>query len=192
MSDISGYINSVTAIKRGNYKGIFSNAKPLFVLSLIKLIELGYWEKNEIYYDDYNLKDIFDKMCNEYNEPQMLFRYPFFHLTTESFYNISWKPNVKKPRASESPSSKFLKDNINFAYLDSELWDLLQIRENREILKKAILDKYFPEQSVLNKEQFKLIYDDLAANVSKMTEDQIKELRQMLMDELKRRRETIE
>ena len=42
----------------------------------------------------------------------------------------------------KAPSAKFIRDNIEYAYLDNTLWDLLQDVETREYFKERIINAY--------------------------------------------------
>ena len=71
---------------------------------------------------------------------------PFFHLNKESFYHIKWKEGKEITSYSRTPSAKYLRENVEYAKLDDELWHILQDSSNREIIKQAIINKYFPEK----------------------------------------------
>lgn len=46
------------------------------------------------------------------------------------------------PRQAESPSGKFLAENVDYAYLDDTLWELLQDKSVREEYKEAIITHF--------------------------------------------------
>ena len=46
------------------------------------------------------------------------------------------------PRQTQSPSGKFLTENVDYAYLDDTLWELLQDKDIREEYKEAIITHY--------------------------------------------------
>lgn len=73
------------------------------------------------------------------------FNMPFFHLNAEEYYHIKWKTKNEKPCQAQSPSSKYLRENIDYAYLDPELWDLLQDPLVRDEFRKAIINHYLKE-----------------------------------------------
>lgn len=135
------YRTMLTSIKRGNYRGVVSNAKPIFLISLIEGIP--FIKDNIFDVDNYVLK-------SHYEENKPLFRgatftpltAPYFHMGSEPFYFLVWKDGVTPPPNSHTPSGKFLRENLRYAKLDDELWELLQDPKNREYLKQAIIEQY--------------------------------------------------
>lgn len=133
------YLDLVRQLKRGNYRGIVSNAKPLFIISLISAIENGIVQNNRIFIDD--IIPFFKKISIQYNSgaTPTPTSYPFYHLHTESFYHLMW---VDKAVKIEAPSIKWVKEHIEYAYLDNALWDLLQDKETRDYFRQSIEDYY--------------------------------------------------
>lgn len=138
------YRNLFVSLKRGNYRGVVSNAKPIF---LISLVDVAPFIKNEISVENKSLKNTY------YNDNRKFFKdaavtpmtAPYFHLNSESFYHLVWKDGVMPPSNSHTPSAKFLRENLLYAKLDDELWDLLQDRGNREYLKQSIVRRYLED-----------------------------------------------
>lgn len=138
--------------KRGNNHGVFSNAKPIFVITIIDAINEGLIIGNKI---DFNNKDIENLYIDNYrryscadnelyraNTKVTPYNLPFFHLNAESYYHIKWKEGVVPPKQAQSPSSKYLKANIEYTYLDSELWDLFQSPEVRYDFKNDLIERF--------------------------------------------------
>lgn len=137
------YQSEILKISRGNSHGVFINAKPLYVLALIYAIEKRVLTKNIIAFPNESIKDIYLTLCEAYepNRPITPFTLPYFHLSSSSYYQIDWKGNPFKPSPKgHSPSAKYLEANVNHAYLDAALWDLLQNHEVREEYKQLIID----------------------------------------------------
>lgn len=132
----------MTTINRGNYKGKFSNAKPLFLLAVLDSIP------NIVIANRINLAN---KYFAELYKLQFLIygqqiitpiEKPLYHLGAEPFYELIWKnPDVARMIKS-SPSAKFLRENLEYAKLDDDLWELLQVPQYRAYLKQAIIDRY--------------------------------------------------
>lgn len=147
------YKNLVLQTKRGNSRGIFSNAKPAFLLAIIDAIEEGYIIGNKIMYENIGLKGLYNSdyrkyQCGEgllYKANTRITPYclPFFHLNAEPYYHIKWKEGVKPPIQAQSPSNKYLSNNVEYSYLDEELWELLQDHDFRLLLREAVVTKYF-------------------------------------------------
>lgn len=145
-NDISYYLEEITAIKRGNFGGQFVNAKPLYLLSIISAIEEKVLLANKILYPLVELEDIYYSISMTYEPFRKAseFSLPFFHMSIDPFYHIKWKevPFLPSPHR-HSPSKKFLRENVIFAYLDEPLWSLLQDFLMREKIKQTIIDFYF-------------------------------------------------
>lgn len=134
------YCDYILLIKRGN--GILgkSKAKPLFVLSIIECISLNALTTNQIQWDDTNLNNWYKRLNKEYdksNKSSMIV--PFYHISSPSFYHLIWKNKERPPIGGHTPSSKYLRENLLYAKLDDELWELLQYPDNREYLRMKII-----------------------------------------------------
>ena len=53
-----------------------------------------------------------------------------------------WKDGINPPEQSKSPSRRYLKDNVQYAYLDDKLWDLLMVPSNRAFLRESLINKF--------------------------------------------------
>lgn len=137
------YQSVLLSIHRGNSHGRFVNAKPLYVLSIIKSIETGLMKVNRICYPNTELEGIYLLTCKEL-EPNIKpspFILPYFHLSTESFYHIHWKGKAFKPSAhAHSPSQKYLREQLDYAFLDESLWEILQIAEVQKEYKQVVIN----------------------------------------------------
>lgn len=128
-------------ITRGNFRGKFSNAKPIYLLTLIELVihqtnnrfSLFDIVLNEHYVANLHL---FDKNC------KTSLINPYFHLDSEPFYELVWKSNERPKTNSHTPSAKYLHENLSYAKLDDKLWDLLQVQENRDYLKQVLINRF--------------------------------------------------
>lgn len=113
------------SLRRGNIKGIYSNAKPIFLLSIIDYIT--HLERpNHFVWGDKKFENIYISNFNVYDSavPTPFWK-PFYYMSSEPFYSLIWQepPNEK---AIKRPSGKTLKDFLSFAKLDDELWELLK------------------------------------------------------------------
>lgn len=133
------YLDNFRLLKRGNYRGVISNAKPYFIITIINAIETRVLSNNCIYIDD--ITPLFKNVSRLYSPTEIPTpsSYPFYHLHTECFYHLNWIGNPLKVAA---PSIKWVKEHIHYAYLDNALWDLLQNKENRDYFRKSIEDYY--------------------------------------------------
>ena len=119
--------------------GIVVNAKPVFVLSLMDIIESGLVKANHFLYSE-ELASHFVKEWEAYipdMKPTPLCK-PFFHLTNDQFWHIQWKTAITFTSASD----KIMRENVDYGYLDNALWDLLQDKEIRDFYRKVIIDNF--------------------------------------------------
>lgn len=137
------YATFITSIKRGNYKGIFSNAKPIYMLSIIDYIDKCNVCDNILSYSDNELNNLYAYNMSLYKEQfNTPFIRPFFHMDTEPFYELIWHKRPDELTYSRTPSAKFLRENLSHAKLDDDLWVLLKEPDNREYLKNCIIETY--------------------------------------------------
>lgn len=138
------YRQMIVSIKRGNRSGVVSNAKPVFLLSLIECVP--FLRENLISVGNPFLKDFYNANI-QYFAPKCKapLAMPYFHLNTCPFYSIIWKDESKQIMQAHSPSAKQLAQYIDGAKLDDELWKLLQEEENRQYLRQCLIDYYFTD-----------------------------------------------
>jgi putative restriction endonuclease len=74
------------------------------------------------------------------------FSLPFFHLQSDTFWHLQTLPGREIVLNSSHSIKSFahLKEVIEFAYFDQELYYLLANEHTRQILKQALLENYFP------------------------------------------------
>ncbi len=118
-----------------------SNAKIFFVLSIFNSIGRGEQLENRICFDE-RLKTNYIAECSKYSSAPITPIYkPFFHLSSSLYYHIRWVGDGVNSHA-RTPSAKYLRDYVNYAYFDDELWELLQDKGVREELTNALIDHF--------------------------------------------------
>ena len=135
------YRQMFTSLKRGNSCGSVSNAKPVYLMTLIEIIPA--LKDNLVRIDNPVLKECYQtntKLFQRDKKTQL--SVPYFHLRTAPFYEILWRDG-KLPAA--TPSAKFLKEHTLGARLDDDLWNLLQEPANREYLRGCIIKQYLTD-----------------------------------------------
>ena len=137
------YKEMLLAIRRGNGVNGKSNAKPLLMLSILENISLMRLRQNVIMWNDEHLIGSYDELHRNFNEiGHVPFIVPYYHLCSSEFYHLCWIGESRPPIKGHTPSAKYLRENLLYAKLDDELWELLQDAENREYLKRCIIDRY--------------------------------------------------
>lgn len=129
-------LNVSSSRQRGN-----AHYKPILLLSVIDLITQGIIEENRITVSD-ELIETFNKYWNVLASASYKggLHYPFFHLQSEGFWYLTFQPgfNGLQPKTTNK-----LKEAVEFAYLDSQLFDLLQDPISRQELIDTIVAVWF-------------------------------------------------
>lgn len=123
-------------------KGKANLAKPALILSVIRCIEDSLVHDNKLEYQI--LKPVFEEELKSVQEEKTPLRYPFFHMQKDGFWHITWKEGITC--SSNSPSDKFLRENVKYASFDNSLWNLLQGKDMRTYYKQVIKGYYFSEK----------------------------------------------
>lgn len=115
--------------------------QPLLLLSIIDLIGEGKIKTRKIY--------VTDTLVNKFNEYRNLLSsntfkgnlvLPFFHLKNSEFWKLEFSDVYDGGRPQTIPK---LKSDVDYALLDSQLFDLLQNENYRQQLVDILLEVYF-------------------------------------------------
>ena len=141
------YVHCFTHLKRDAKNGGAPH-KPVLLLSLIKLFEKGLISDNKIFISPELVsvfKTIWSKLVVTNHSP--IFALPFYHMSSEPFWQLMPNPGCEKWVESKSSMRSFsnLMTAVNYAFIDMELSELLKKQQERDVLKLAILEKYFPD-----------------------------------------------
>lgn len=130
-----------TSLRRGNTQGVYSKAKPVFLITLLDYIPL--YEDNKLKWGDelFHENYLHNFEMEENQKPTPMWK-PFFYLSSEPFYTLVWRENPPC-NLLKHPSAKLLKEYLDYAKLDDELWKLLQDESNRAYLRECIIKNYF-------------------------------------------------
>lgn len=143
------------------YKNAFSNLhvkieggrrfpnKAILLISIMELVRCGYIMKNQIYLDD-TIKVSFEYKWRMYigTEPPIVWT-PFWHMKKEPFWHF--KPlhtleaieNLARP--GETASIGKMKREIEYAYLDEILFEIIQSQMGRTELLAILKENYLLE-----------------------------------------------
>ena len=133
---ISYYKNLLLSMNVARSHGQVNIAKPIMMLAIICGIEEGCIKANRIQYSE-SLRTNYNKLFGQCSSsPITSSVYPYYYLGSEDFYFIKGK------KARTTPSAKFLRENVEYACLDDELWELLQDPETRNELRDAIIQHF--------------------------------------------------
>mgnify|MGYP004509260039 FL=1 len=118
------------------YNGTPIIAKPVFMLTIFQMIEDGILLGNNITFSD-ELCERYSNLFHKYSNGKLTpVIYPYYYLNSEEFYY------VKGDTSRRTPSLSFIKEHVEYAALDDELWDLLQDPTVRNDYREAIIRKF--------------------------------------------------
>jgi len=138
-------------LRRDRSSGYEKPYKPALLLSLVDLIENGQFRDNRILLTD-ELVERYAEYIQIVGGPDDTARiqYPFWHLCGDEVWRILDEHGEPLYRAgentSQAPSLTRLRKKMSFAALDEELFHYLQQPVERDLLRNAIVSRYFPAQ----------------------------------------------
>lgn len=130
------YVTELLSVKQAYVKNRHIIAKPILLISTFDAIEQDLLCNNRFEYDV--LYDQYKSNMDYYGEITPM-QYPFYFMSSDGFWHLKWK---KEPIKKKSPSAKFVRDNIEYAYFDNALWDLLQDPKNRQKLRETLVTHF--------------------------------------------------
>lgn len=143
MSNVEQYIYSFSSLRRGTT--IYGPAphKLILLLAVIHDIEIGAIKSNRIAPSD-QLLATFQSIWKEYvhSGHKLNFALPFYHLSNEGFWHIHAFPGMEAilQELSTVGSMPALKKIVQYASLDSELFEELKRPNSREELKQTLIN----------------------------------------------------
>ncbi|KAA3440887.1 restriction endonuclease [Rufibacter hautae] len=137
------YLQKFTRLRQGGTKYGPAPHKPVLLLSIIEQFEKGEIHKNKVFISP-ELVGVFKEnfallVTTGHNSDFFL---PFYYLTSEGFWFVKTLPG--KELNAHVKSFNVLNGLVDFAYLSEDLYTLLQAPETRNVLKSALLQRYFP------------------------------------------------
>lgn len=129
-------------------KGTKAPHKPILLLAVIEGIEKREISSNKIQISAElvaNFKDYWSQLVKD-NRFSENFSLPFFHLHSDGFWHLQTLPGREILLTSSHSIKSFahLKEVIDFAFFDKELYHLLENEHTRQILKQTLIETYFP------------------------------------------------
>lgn len=130
------YREQFISLRRQSSRGTANIAKPLLLLATIKVISDGLANNNII-----PIKEIASnyEVFRKEHTCSTPFQYPLYFLESDGFFHLKWKGEKIITKA---PTGKMIRDNVDFAYFDNSLWDLLQDISIRKMYENEIIEYY--------------------------------------------------
>ncbi|MFE1746938.1 HNH endonuclease [Coleofasciculus sp. H7-2] len=150
--DCFSKLNVSSSRQRGD-----AHYKPILLLSVIDLIAQNLITDNQI--------TVSDDLINTFNKYWTILastsykgglHYPFFHLQSDGFWHLEFKPNFN---GLQPKTTNKLKDAVEYAYLDAELFNLLQDQLSRQELIDILVASWFSDNRKRIEEILKINQD---------------------------------
>lgn len=135
------YAERIVNINQAKIRGEVIVAKPVLLLSLIDGVENSVFGSNRFFLNKW-LEERYNKLMKQYTKDSQFdtpspISNPFWHLSTDGFWHLQLRV-MHEGRA--TPSTAWLKENVEFARFDDDLWVLLQNREWRMKMRDFIIE----------------------------------------------------
>ncbi len=148
IKNLAYYVNKFANLRVSRSSGVAPN-KPILLLSIIEMISQGQIRLNQIPLSA-ELIATFLKLWSHLEpvrKPDI--GMPFFHLTSDGFWHYRMKPGFESLIAAKVKirTVSTISQTVEYAYLDEELFEILQNSEERSILTHVLIDSWFKEQT---------------------------------------------
>lgn len=147
--DLGYYVKKFSKLRVDRAHGTVAPHKPILLLSVIELFQQGSIQQNQIFLSP-ELISTFLKYWTHLGSDihRSDIALPFYHLTGDSFWHLSPNPGFESTIAAKVKlkSLAALRNAVNYAYVDEELFNFLQNLESRNYLATALVQEWFPEQ----------------------------------------------
>lgn len=136
------YTKLILNIRQAKIRGEVILAKPVLLVAIIDGIDSDVFTSNEFSLTEWLEKRYVVLMQkymkhSQFDKPTDISN-PFWHLQSDGFWHLNYAgERIGKDR---TPSKMWLKENIEYAYFDEDLWMLLQNREWRMKLRDYIVE----------------------------------------------------
>ena len=122
-----------------------ANHKPILILSVVELITQQSIVENLIFVSN-ELIETFKKYWSILVAGSIYtdaLHYPFFHLRREGFWHLKFRDTYNEGERIKTTNK--LKEKVEYAYLDSELFELLQDPLSRQVLVDSLVSTWFAD-----------------------------------------------
>lgn len=136
------YSKRIMNIRQAKINGEVIVAKPVLLLALIDGVEDGEFTVNRFVLSEW-LENRYLVLMKQYTQHSQFpnpadISNPFWHLATDGFWHLHHKTTVAD---GTTPSKRWLKENVEHARFDDDLWILLQNKFWRLKLHDFVVEK---------------------------------------------------
>lgn len=144
------WIKMLLSMRGTQVKGLTSPHKAIFILAIIESIQRGYIREKRIFATT-TLSDTFMRIWNKYVPADWPFRgnafQPYIHMNSEPFYFLVNAEGVNNFDLNQNWSRPLVIKYIEYAYFDTQLFELLHKRSFTDRLSKELIDRFIIEQT---------------------------------------------
>jgi len=136
------YTKRIMNIRQAKIYGEVIVAKPVLLLAIIDSIDGKVFIDNRFVINDW-IERRYLMLMSKYAKPSQFddltgIEKPFWHMETDGFWHLQY-PGESLSKG-HTPSKGWLIENVSYAYLDDDLWFLLQNKEWRIKLRNYIVE----------------------------------------------------
>ena len=123
----ANYTKRIMNIRQAKIRGEVIVAKPVLLLAIIDGISNDLFKDNRFLLTDW-LESRYVMLMQQYMKSSQFDKptdisNPFWHLQSDGFWHLQFSED---PQEGATPSKRWLKGKVTFAYFDDDLWLLLQ------------------------------------------------------------------
>ncbi|MBD1847447.1 HNH endonuclease [Cyanobacteria bacterium FACHB-63] len=145
--DQNYYSRKFATLNVNRNHGVPAPHKPILLLSVIELIEQQKIKHNQIELSPELIATFLKYWSNLVTtNHQSNIALPFFHLRGDKFWHLALHAGYEGNIASIKPSLQALRNSTQYAYVDNELFELLQQPASRIHLTQILIQAWFPTQ----------------------------------------------
>jgi len=147
LQSLSYYTKKFTNLRVSRSSGIAPN-KPILLLSVIEMIAQEQITTNRIYLSGELIATFLNLWAYLATERKSDIGLPFYHLINDNFWHYKMKPGFDSLITAKVKvrTVSTISATVDYAYLDEELWAILQIPQARNILSNAIINLWFSDK----------------------------------------------
>ena len=137
----ANYTKRIMNIRQAKVRGEVIVAKPVLLLAIIDGISSEVFCDNEFCLTEW-LESRYVMLMQQYMKGSQFDRptdisNPFWHLQSDGFWHLKYE---EEPQDGATPSKRWLKEKVTYAYFDDDLWALLQNKVWRLKLRDYIVE----------------------------------------------------
>lgn len=151
--DLAYYVRKFSPRSKSNKIGLNVSPgalnKPILLLSVIEMVSQEQIKRNQIPLS----AELIATFLNLWSHLEPLRKpdigLPFYHLVSDGFWHYQPKPGFESLIAAKVRirTPNIIRQTVEYAYLDDELWEILQNPQERSILTNVLINSWFTNKS---------------------------------------------